>query len=706
MKRYFTKVILLLVLLNFFQLTSIRAENILCDLTIATVNVQHPSDCGVNDGVVEILAIGLNSFNLEYTVDGGVSWFLGNYFSNLPAGAYGVGVRYIDGSCSFFHPVPVELLGPDSPRFIEVEAVDPTDCGLENGFISIYAEGGTGPYSYSIDGGQSWSIFNVFQNLPSGIYTPMVKNADGTCPTAYVLPVVINTVIPPVINQVNPQPPSDCNLSDGFINIDASGAGALLYSVDGGVSWQDFGYFSGLSEGSYVVAVKYADNTCLTGGETIFLSGPVEPQIFSIQTANPSDCLETDGLIQILANGLTSELKYSIDGGVSWQITGLFNDLSSGIYQVQIRNADETCGIVEGGIITLNDPPQPEISSIERLDPSDCSLTDGSIKISAAGGFGGLEYSIDNGLNWNTDPNFEFLPHGQYFPGVRNQDGTCFGATDPVFLNEPPKPEVDFVYIQAPSDCGIADGAIQVLISGGMGNYEFSIEDDLWQTSGWFYDLPAHDYAIWVRNGDSTCLSEAPIYATLAEPEAPEIIDVQYIFPIHCEVSNGSIKIVTVQGSSLLEYSIDGGQTWQFSNTFEGLGYGVYDIQAKTVNSNCITHGETLVFEDPGIPMLDELFWIDPSACGVNDGQVYILMQGDGFEFSINGGISWQQEGIYQNLPPGIYELLVRSGINGCITDLGTIELAAPQQVSIESIELINPSFCGNDGQIFIIPEN
>lgn len=705
MKRYTSKVILLLISINFFQ-QALQARNLLCDLAIAAVNVQHPSDCGTNDGAVEIISTGMNSFNLEYTVDGGVSWVSGNYFSNLPAGAYGVGVRYVDSSCPFFHPVPIELIGPDSPRFIEVETADPTDCGLENGFISIYAEGGTGPYSYSIDGGLNWNASNQFQNLPPGTYAPMVKNADGTCPTAYVLPVVLNAMVVPHIDNVSSQQPTDCDLADGVIIIDAEGEGSMLYSVDNGESWQDSGYFSGLPDGTYKIAIKNADNTCLIEGETIFLAGPVRPQILSTQAVNPTDCLETNGQIEILAIGQTSDPKYSIDGGLTWQITGLFDNLGAGTFDVQIKNADETCGTVDGGAITLTDPPQPEITLVESLHPSDCSLSDGSIQILAYGGFGELEFSIDNGQTWGTNPNFESLSHGQYFPGVRNQDGTCLKQTDPIFLNEPPKPEVEFVYIQSPSDCGATDGAIQVLVSGGIGNYEFSIEENLWQDSDWFFDLAADDYNVLVRNADSTCLSEFPIQATITEPEAPEIIDIQYHFPVHCEASNGSIKIITASGSSLVEYSIDNGETWQYSNTFEGLGYGQYSILVKTTNSNCIGQGETLVFEDPGIPIVEELFWVDPTACGVHDGQIYILIQEGNYEFSINGGLSWQQEGIYQNLSSGNYQLLVRSGQNGCLTDLGSIELAAPQQVNIDHIELINPSFCSSNGQIIIFPEN
>jgi hypothetical protein len=137
-----------------------------CEWNIESVAVVHPTDCGENDGSIQIVVNGItDTTNLEYTIDGGVSWQSQNIFLNLPAGAFGVGVRNSDGTCPSFFPGPVELFGPDSPRFIEVEAIDPTDCSINDGTIIITAEGGTGPYFYSIDAGATWTNNNQFFSL-------------------------------------------------------------------------------------------------------------------------------------------------------------------------------------------------------------------------------------------------------------------------------------------------------------------------------------------------------------------------------------------------------------------------------------------------------------------------------------------------------------------------------------------------------------
>lgn len=54
-----------------------------------------------------------------------------------------------------------------------------------------------------------------------------------------------------------------------------------------------------------------------------------------------------------------------------------------------------------------------------------CNQGIGTLSISATGGSGSYEYSIDGGLTWSTDPNFTGLFSGDYSVIVRNQDGTC-----------------------------------------------------------------------------------------------------------------------------------------------------------------------------------------------------------------------------------------------------------------------------------------
>jgi len=60
-----------------------------------------------------------------------------------------------------------------------------TICGCE-GAITVYAVGGTPPYSYSIDGGVTYSDFPIFTNLCSGLYTTKVSDISGETVTTNV----------------------------------------------------------------------------------------------------------------------------------------------------------------------------------------------------------------------------------------------------------------------------------------------------------------------------------------------------------------------------------------------------------------------------------------------------------------------------------------------------------------------------------------
>ena len=63
------------------------------------------------------------------------------------------------------------------PTFTE-EATNVSCFGQSTGSITISASGGQSPLSYSIDGGNTYSLSNVFTSLSAGIYSVVVKGSD------------------------------------------------------------------------------------------------------------------------------------------------------------------------------------------------------------------------------------------------------------------------------------------------------------------------------------------------------------------------------------------------------------------------------------------------------------------------------------------------------------------------------------------------
>lgn len=65
-------------------------------------------------------------------------------------------------------------------KLADITFSHPSAPGKTDGSISITADGGTQPYEYSIDDGESWQAGSSFSNLPAGTYPVKIKDADET----------------------------------------------------------------------------------------------------------------------------------------------------------------------------------------------------------------------------------------------------------------------------------------------------------------------------------------------------------------------------------------------------------------------------------------------------------------------------------------------------------------------------------------------
>ena len=93
-------------------------------------------------------------------------------------GTYTLTVINLDNGCSGEADVLVSV-DPSTPQGAEMESLDPECYGDENGIISVLGvEGGTGPFTYSIDGENFYSN-DQFNNLGPGEYNLIIQDAIG-----------------------------------------------------------------------------------------------------------------------------------------------------------------------------------------------------------------------------------------------------------------------------------------------------------------------------------------------------------------------------------------------------------------------------------------------------------------------------------------------------------------------------------------------
>jgi hypothetical protein len=676
--------------------------------TFNSVTHTNVTNCGLTDGSITISA-NPGSAALEYSINNGSTWQSSGTFTGLDGGSYPVAIRNNNGTCKIDYPSnPVVISKPLAPVFSDVTSTNTTDCGINDASITITATPGSAAIRYSIDNGTSWQTSGQYINLAPANYTTKIKNADNTCIVDYPSnPVIIPGHTAPVINDVSSTDVSDCGLSDGGIEIDATGSeGSILYSIDNGSTWSSSSTFTSLDGGEYNAKIKNNNGTCIVTFtfNPIEINEPVAPQISAVSTTNVSDCGLSDGKIIVTAFPGSSTLQYSIDGGSQWQSSNTFPGLSADNYTVSVRNDNATCLIdYINNPVEITTPIAPVINSVQSTNVSDCDAADGTITIQATPGSSGIQYSIDNGTNWQSTPTFTSLPHGSYFIKVRNDNATCNVAyvNNPVIIAAPEAPQITGLNVSQPTTCINPIGTIIILYENGSGSSEFSVDGGAtWQQSNTFSNLPPGTYYPGIRNTDGSCESVNSSPVVLNALAWPQIISVETQGLIGCGGQTATI-LITADGSDLLglQYSIDNGVQWQSSSQFNGLGIGDYFIKVKYETNVCeVTYTSNPVSLTQVLnPVISGVISTDPVSCtDQQTGSIQILANdptGLDMKFSINNGSNWQSNSIFSSLAPGIYLIKVKNNLD-CITEYNQnpVQLKAPSQPIVTGVsDLIQP---------------
>ncbi len=120
------------------------------------------------------------------------------------------------------------------------------------------------------------------------------------------------------------------------------------------------------------------------------------------------------------------------------------------------------------------------------------------------------------------------------------------------------------------------------------------------------------------------------------------------------------------------EYTINGGTTWSGLGNFTGLAPATYDVRIRdAANTACvITLNGALVINQPAV-LSATVNSTNITCFGSSDGTITITNPLGGYgtyEYSINGGGSWQASGSFTALGPGNYNVRIRDAAHtGCV---------------------------------------
>jgi gliding motility-associated-like protein len=561
------------------------------------------SDCNLPtpNGSITVYASG-NS-GLQYSADSGATWQSSNVFINLNAGLYPIFIRNIDGSCEVDANININITTPQPPIINGISTINNTDCDSTNGTIMINATAqSTQPIEYSINGGANYQVSNVFSNLGANSnYNIIVRHIDGSCEVGYLNnPAVITQPSSPLIEDIDPMSPSDCGLSDGSIDLTASGGLAPLQygiSTANGIQWQSNGFFSNLSSNTYTVYIRSADSTCQVSSVPILIDTLHAVALFApINFVSPTNCANNDGSITIFAmtGDSTDFLEYSIDNGVLWQSSPVFDSLWAGVYDIIVRS-NGSCESTPFNNQLLPTDNQ-FIQNVEITPPTDCGQQDAQIRIIPTTGLGNLQYSIDSGVTWSTSSLFTNLYSGSFWVGVRAING-LFGCEeyDSVVIVTPTVGDAEILEIVDVSCFGARDGSAKI-------RFDYPTGSQIINVTG----LQSGQQVI---QSDSLLGCQDSVTIIINEPP---LLEIRLLETPTSDGILGSINSIVSGGTSPYSYLWSNGETTDLR--ILNLEVGDYSITVTDDNGCTITDSTTIKEKNSQV-----FNTITPNGDGIND---------------------------------------------------------------------------------------
>jgi PKD repeat protein len=330
--------------------------------------------------------------------------------------------------------------------------------------------------------------------------------------------------------------------------------------------------------------------------------------------------------------------------------------------------------------------------STTGTDPT-CAGTDGSITVSASGGSGSYQYSVDGGNTYQPSGSFTGLAAGTYNISI-NDLGTGCTTTGTYTLNASTG-GLAVTSAETDETCVGSDGSITVTATGGSGSYEYSIDGGVtFQSSTSFTGLVGGTFNIVVNDLSNACggattsvvavSGSLNVSSTGADPS--------------CAGGDGTITINATAGSGSYEYSIDGGSSFQSSNSFTGLNAGSFSIVVNDLSGGCAGNETFTLNSTSGIT--STFGSTDPVCSGACDGTITVTGSGGSgsLTYSLDGGTP-QASGTFTGVCDGPHTVTIADG-GGC-NEIVNITITDPAAVAHTSS--VTGTTCGaNDGILVI----
>ena len=489
-----------------------------------------------------------------------------------------------------------------------------------------------------------------------------------------------------------------CSGELGSIDVTVSGVpGFYTYRlIKNGVTVDTFGpdaassyTFANVSAGIYSVRVETNKcNELVTldiNNDPIEIGNGISP-LSVAATANDSfGCGAATVDVDIVTTGGTTPYRYSLDGGTNWSApytgTATFTVTSSGTYNILVEDAN---GCTKTASVDVEDLPPP-VYTITTEDANCGGVNDGRITVNVTNGFGyNLEFSIDNGSNYQGSNVFNGLAPGSYDVVVRYQQGS-FVCTTPASnetVGTPTSISGTATANSIPTCLNENGGQITISgVSGGTPPYEYSIGAGFSGTTV-FTNLGVGTYTPRIRDANGCIESLAPIvFNALDKPTDMDFA----ISSLDCLTSTASVTVTVTDGTPPYTYEIVAPASAVINNgnnpVFTGLGLGTYTFRV-TDNEGCSYDEAYAITDISSIGVQAQTVQV-VTCVGDSDGEGRFLVDGFAttYSYQIDAGpvFTGQTNGIIDltGLAAGSYNITVTDEDTNC-TDTATLNIQEP----------------------------
>jgi gliding motility-associated-like protein len=604
----------------------------------ATTNVVVNSNTATITGVPAICA-GQNAVLTANQGGSSYLWSNGGTTQTInvaTAGNYAVTVTY-PGGCTATATQSVTVSPVPTPAIAGQFTICPGDS------TAFTASGGV---SYAWSNGQTTPSITV---NAVGVYTVTATNAAGcTASTSATLlfnpAITANIAATTNFNGFNISCFGLCN--GGATASGAGGNGNYQYAWADG---QTTPALTGLCAGTYTVTVT--DGIGCSGSASIVLT---QPAVLSPTTqVSDATCFGTcNGTANIVVTGGAGVINYSWSNGATGTSAVA---LCAGGYTVTATDGN---GCTTTASVSIAQDPDLTVAPGQIVDASCFGACDGTIAISAAGGFPPYTYAWNNG-DTNEDP--DSLCAGVYGVTVVDAHG-CSELLNGLNVAQP-QPLNGIVSGFANVTCfGAANGTANLSVLGGTQPYSFA-----WSNAATTEDLsnlPPGSFAVTVTDANACTAT-----ATVSISEPPLLTVSASATPATCGGScDGTLNAVVAGGVAPYSIAWNGGVAPILSPT--GVCAGNYVVTVTDANG-CTATAAATVTEPTALSA--SITTVTPVTCnGFCNGAIDLTVSGGtpGYAYAWTGGLPAIKNPT--GVCAGTYTVTITDG-NGCTAVLTPI---------------------------------